>query len=102
MLRFIKYSFSTIGLVYLTLLNSPYKLNYGERGRDYFNDDSIFFGVMMSFLFLLVHVFSILLSKYMLKKDRVERGDMLFGLCFLLLTGYWIYFLNSDAAMHEY
>ena len=101
-LRFIKYTLSIIGVLYFAFLNSPYNLNYGEHGREFFNDDSIFFGMMMSFLFLLMHVFSSLLSKYVLKKGIVERGDILFGLCFLLLTCYWIYFLNSDAAMHEH
>ncbi|MEL5993272.1 hypothetical protein [Hymenobacter segetis] len=101
MLRFIKYAFSSIGLLYLTFLNSAYKLHYGEHGREYFNDDSIFFGMMLSGFLLLVHLFSIFLATVVLRKGRPEKADMFFALAFLLHLGYWIYCANSGAAMHE-
>jgi uncharacterized membrane protein len=101
MLRFIKYTFSSIGLLYLTFLNSPYKLHYGEHGREYFNDDSIFFGEMISFLFLLMHLFSIFLTTLILRKGKPEKADLFFALASLLHLGYWIYCANSGAAMHE-
>ena len=105
MLRIIKYIFSSIGLAYLTLLNSPYKLNYGEHGREYFNDDSIFFGIMLSGFLLVVHLFSIFLTTQVLhapQKGTPEKADLLFVLFCFLHFCYWIYCANSGAAAHEY
>jgi hypothetical protein len=101
MLRFIRYAFSSIGLLYLTFLNSAYKLRYGEHGREYFNDDSILFGIMLSGFLLLVHLFSIFLTTLVLRKSKSEKADLFFALAFLLHLGYWIYCANSGAAMHE-
>ena len=100
-MRFVKYSFSTLGLLWLTLLSSPYKLQYGEHGREYFDDDSIGFGIMLSVFFLLVHLFSSWLTTHVLQKKRAERADLLFGFCYLVLAGYYIYCATSNAAMHE-
>ena len=102
MLRFIKYTFSLIGLLYLTVLNSPYKLNYGEHGQEYFDDDSIFFGIMLSGFLLLVHLLSMFLTTLIPPKGRPEKADMFFALSFSLHLGYWIYCANSGAAMHEH
>jgi len=104
MLRFIKYAFSAICLGYLTLLNSPYKLNYGEHGGEYFDDDSILFGIMLSVFLLVVHLFSIFLTTQVLhtpQKGRPEKADLLFALFFLLHLCYWIYCANSVAAARE-
>ncbi len=101
-MRLIKYTLSTLGLLWLTLLASPYKLQYGEHGRDYFDDDGILFNTFLSVFLLLVHLFSIWLTTHVLKKERAERADLLFGLCYLLFAGYYIYCANSNAAMHEY
>lgn len=102
MLRFIKYTCSSIALLYLTFLNSAYKLHYGEHGREYFNDDSIFFGMMLSGSLLLVHIFSVFLATVVLRKMRADKVDMFFAFAFALHLGYWIYCANSGAALHEY
>jgi hypothetical protein len=105
MLRFVRYAFSTIGLVDLTFLSSPYKLNYGEHGRDYFNDDSIFGGIILSGFLLLVHLFSIFLTTQVLHAPQMgkpEKADLVFALFFFLHLCYWIYCANSGAAMHSY
>ncbi len=101
-MRLVKYTFSALGLLWLTIITSPYKRHYGQDGHQYFDDDAIFFGLALSLFFLVVHGLSIWLTAYVVRERRPERADLIAGICYLLLAGYYLYRANSTAALHEY
>ncbi len=100
-MRLVKYIFSVLGLLWLTIVASPYKQAYDQDSHRYFDDDSIFFGLMLSLFFLFVHGLSVWLTAYVIRERRPERADLIAGTCYLLLAGYYLYCANSGAALHE-
>lgn len=100
-LRVVGYALSTLLALYLWFFCSPYKLHYGVTGRQYYNNDGIFFGASVSILLLLVHsvrAFGMLVV-YRKKPSLLTRVFMLF---YFLTACYWVYHANSNGAMHEY
>ncbi|RAK65996.1 hypothetical protein DLM85_14920 [Hymenobacter edaphi] len=99
-LRTLKYLLSTTILLLLTVFRSPYKDYYGAIGRYYFNDDAIFFGLILSFGGLMLHLPSVLASGFPPRGLR-DISNGCFALLYIGWLGYWVYYLTSDAAMHE-
>ncbi|MDU0371258.1 hypothetical protein ACFPAF_12695 [Hymenobacter endophyticus] len=99
-LRAVKFLFSSLILCWMLVFMSPYKEHYLEISRYYFDDDSIFFGMMLSFLGFLVHLPSILVATFPLR-TLSAKANLLFGVSFILMLAYWGYYMHSDAAMHE-
>ncbi|WP_426062111.1 hypothetical protein [Hymenobacter sp. B1770] len=100
-LRVVGYVLSTLVALYLWLLCSPYKLQYGPIAHQYYNDDGIFFGLVTSVLLLLVHgarAFGMLVV-YRKKPSSLTLAFMLF---YFLTACYWVYHVISNGAMHEY
>lgn len=100
-LRVVGYALSTLVALYLWLICSPYKLHYGVIGRQYYDDDGIFFGAFVSIVLLLVHgacAFGMLVV-YRKKPSLLTRTFILF---YFLTACYWLYHANSNGAQHEY
>ncbi|WP_139923911.1 hypothetical protein [Hymenobacter sp. DG01] len=79
---------------------SPYKEQYLEISRYYFDDDSIFLGMVLSFLGLLIHLPSMLVATFP-PRTLNAKANLLFVVSFILMLAYWSYYMNSDAAMHQ-
>ena len=101
LMRFVAYVFSGLVGLYLGLFCSPYKVHYGPMGRHYYDDDGIFFGLMVSVVLLLLHGAGAV-GKGLLYNRQPSRLAWVFLAFYGAMVCYWLYHATSTGAMHEY
>jgi hypothetical protein len=98
--RFVRYGLSTIAALYLWFFCSPYKVHYGPSGYQYYNDDGIFFGLLLSLLLLLVHG-GRAFGMGVLYRQKPSALALVFLTFYFGMVCYWLYHMNSNGAQHE-